>query len=206
MEINKRLESTVTTATQDQIDALPATQPSTQMVYGTVTEQINQHHALAEQAGGVAIHHAIQAGELLAEMKSRLKHGQWTAYLEANFEGSVRTAQGYMRLATNRGQIAQASSIEGALKALAAPRANTQEPADLPTRDQPAEMTPTQRMVFRAWLRAARPVLRRWMPDVRDQLDREPDAEDGKMAMPHAFFAEMAELGDALPTATPGTL
>ncbi len=58
-----------------------------------------------------ALHHEVEthktqmllkaraAGELLLEAKDTVLHGEWQDWLEANFEGSGRTARAYMRIA-----------------------------------------------------------------------------------------------------------
>ena len=53
---------------------------------------VNQHH---NQARGYELH-AYLAGQALAEIKSRLPHGEWEPWLEKNFHGSARTARRYM--------------------------------------------------------------------------------------------------------------
>lgn len=90
-----------------------------------VASEINKEHRLCEEAAGKAVSHAIRCGELLTAAKSKIPHGHWGAWLSENFEGSVRTAQVYMRLANNREAIeavkTQSSahlSIDGALKSL----------------------------------------------------------------------------------------
>jgi len=64
--------------------------------------EINHYHAKCEEAVGQAVAYAIEAGRMLEEAKAGLKHGEWLGWLEANFEGWVRTAQVYMRLASRR--------------------------------------------------------------------------------------------------------
>lgn len=77
---------------------------------GSVVEQINHLHAVAirmavdsRNALRLALSAAWQAGRLLSAEKRRVRkqmgHGAWVAWLEANFDGSVRTAQRYMCLA-----------------------------------------------------------------------------------------------------------
>jgi hypothetical protein len=89
--------------------------------------QINEEHRRCEEALRSGLSHALRAGELLTEAKSRVHHGEWLPWLEANFEASVRTAQGYMRLYTNREALEANTQpvahfgIAGALKELAAP-------------------------------------------------------------------------------------
>lgn len=70
-----------------------------------------------------ALEHAVRAGELLLEAKAQVGHGEWLPWLEANFPGSVRSAQGYMRLAENAEDAQRVAhlGIKGALKQLAAP-------------------------------------------------------------------------------------
>jgi hypothetical protein len=65
----------------------------------------------------------------LLQAKAEQGHGAWLPWLEANFAGSVRTAQVYMRLARDplklqaaKAQGAAHLSISGALQALTAPR------------------------------------------------------------------------------------
>jgi len=81
-------------------------------------------------AASQAVWHAVRCGRLLAEAKAQADHGSWLPLLDEIFPGSQRTAQGYMRLAAHAGDdesaYAQALAhlgIEGALKAIAAPKA-----------------------------------------------------------------------------------
>jgi hypothetical protein len=41
----------------------------------------------------------------LIEAKSHCEHGTWERWVEGNFEGSLRTAQAYMRVASRRGEV-----------------------------------------------------------------------------------------------------
>jgi hypothetical protein len=95
----------------------------------TPVEQINAEHHACEAAVRSALKHAVRCGALLEEQKATVNHGGWQRWLEENFTGSVRTAQVYMRLSRNREAVeaAQAQrtahlSIDGALKALSAPK------------------------------------------------------------------------------------
>lgn len=99
---------------------------------------INDEHRNCERAVNAAVDHALKAGELLIEAKSRCPHGTWQTWLEESFEGSLRTAQAYMRVASNREEIeaaqAQGSaplSLDGALKVLSAPKDEPQAPITL---------------------------------------------------------------------------
>lgn len=79
--------------------------------------EINRLHAevtrLAEESDK-ALHAALgaawQAGQLLRVEKKRVRKtmgGAWLPWLEANFRGSVRTAQNYMRLAESVTDVTQ---------------------------------------------------------------------------------------------------
>jgi hypothetical protein len=60
----------------------------------------NRHHAdvLAKLRG--AIHHANESGKALIALKPLVgRHGNWTPWLEENFDGSPETARGYVRIA-----------------------------------------------------------------------------------------------------------
>lgn len=85
-----------------------------------------------------ALGHALRAGELLIEAKGKVKHGEWLRWLEANFPGSERTAQGYMKLAANPPRVSDLESptVRGALAELAEPR---EEPPE-----EPPEPTPVR--------------------------------------------------------------
>lgn len=79
----------------------------------------NEEHRLAREAFGSTLQHAIAAGEALMAAKAQLPHGQWLPWLVANFEGSERTAQAYMRVAANPQTSADFDSIQKALGAVA---------------------------------------------------------------------------------------
>lgn len=75
----------------------------------SAVEEINRLHAEAKRcavASREALHAALvaawQAGHLLMSEKKRVLHtmgtGAWLHWLEANFKGTVRTAQRYMKL------------------------------------------------------------------------------------------------------------
>jgi multidrug resistance efflux pump len=96
----------------------------------------NRYHAEAENAAGSALEAARQAGAALAKAKKLRPHGEWLPWLEANFHGSARTAQSYMRVASKYAEVCafenadeleqqRTRSIDAALKALA-----TSKPAE----------------------------------------------------------------------------
>lgn len=72
---------------------------STTELTATLADLINEEHRLVTSAAQSAIEHARAAGRLLIEAKSQCKHGSWDDWLQAHFDGSDRTARGYMRVA-----------------------------------------------------------------------------------------------------------
>jgi hypothetical protein len=90
-----------------------------------LTEQINEQHRQVISLLTSTLHAAKQAGELLRIAKNRLAHGDWERWLETNFEGTIRTAQVYMKIAKHWGTVLEAEarrhpdlSIAGALEML----------------------------------------------------------------------------------------
>ena len=67
--------------------------------------RIRLEHCAAAEKLTEALRHAMTAGELLVEAKALVQHGQWLPWLADHVAISERTAQLYMRLAKNRGEI-----------------------------------------------------------------------------------------------------
>jgi hypothetical protein len=96
-----------------------------------------------------ALGYALCAGAALAEVKARLKHGEWLPWLRQNFNGSEDTAQNYMRLYDRQGELPNTNpvrhfGVKEALKLLASPRPKSEtkprrEPQPEPD-DAPAEV------------------------------------------------------------------
>jgi len=80
-----------------------------------------------------AVQHATKAGELLIEAKGKVGHGGWLPWLRENFSGSVRSAQGYMRLAADQANAQRVAhlGIKGAPRELAARPEPPPEPESL---------------------------------------------------------------------------
>lgn len=81
----------------------------------TAGTQVNEEHRLARQCADFAIEHAIKCGELLAEKKAALKHGEFEPWIEVNCEFSIRSAQAYMKAATQKRRGLRFSSLKEAL-------------------------------------------------------------------------------------------
>jgi hypothetical protein len=93
----------------------------------TLAQEINEEHRRATSAVSEALAHARRAGQLLAEAKAQLPHGDWLPWLEANCEVSERSAQAYMRIANNWPELEKSAAVadlpmRDALRMLAAPR------------------------------------------------------------------------------------
>ena len=67
-----------------------------------------------------SLEHAIAAGELLAEAKGLLRHGQWMAWVKKYCGIPHRTVNLYLRLASHKEQIGNVAnlSIRDAIKLL----------------------------------------------------------------------------------------
>ena len=70
-----------------------------------LAERANQAHTQAIATAQNAVEHALAAGQALLEAKKRCQPGAWHVWLTKHFRGSIRTAQGYMRLAVHSPQI-----------------------------------------------------------------------------------------------------
>ena len=68
-------------------------------IRATIANEINGHAEQATAKANEAMHHAIEAGKLLLEVKASLAHGQFGAWLETNVKVSARQAQRYMAVA-----------------------------------------------------------------------------------------------------------
>ena len=102
--------------------------PTDSLGLAALADEINSAHRACDDALRAGLNHAVRAGELLVEAKSRVKHGEWGSWLGDNFEGSARTAQAYMKVAREvpnldgeKAQRVADLSFRGALKELSAP-------------------------------------------------------------------------------------
>lgn len=72
-----------------------------QELANTITE-INRLHHHAQLSAKDAVEHAKAAGELLLKVKSEMKHGTFSRWVEQNLEVSMRQAQRYMAAALGK--------------------------------------------------------------------------------------------------------
>lgn len=83
-------------------------------------EMANLFAAKCQKAAQQTVKDAIVAGNALNELKGRVKHGEWRAWLKINFDFSTVTAFTYMTLAANVKRLTfEPTSIRAALRAIA---------------------------------------------------------------------------------------
>lgn len=102
-------------------------QTTTDLKLADLATEIRTHHDACRKAVGVALVHAMAAGDLLLAAKAECRHGEWQSWLSQNLGFTDRTARTYMRLAKHRSEIeaktedSSVLSIDGAIKLLAKP-------------------------------------------------------------------------------------
>jgi hypothetical protein len=86
-----------------------------------MAREINTEHGHVETYKRNTIQHAIRCGEMLLEMKRRVGHGNWLAWVEEHFEASERTARNYMEIAKSAAvaDLHDDTTMRSALRALA---------------------------------------------------------------------------------------
>jgi hypothetical protein len=86
-----------------------------------LAREINAEHGQVEAYKHNTIQHAIRCGELLLEMKQRVGHGNWLAWVQEHFEASERTARNYMEIAKSAAvaDLKDDTTMRSALRALA---------------------------------------------------------------------------------------
>jgi len=112
----------------------------------TIAQQLNRLHGEFLALAGRSLRVAKESGDLLAEAKESVAHGDWEAWLETFFPGSSRTAEAYMRIANRWDEIeakAQTTAdltLDAALKLLARPKPErTPEPMLEPAKTLPSQ-------------------------------------------------------------------
>jgi hypothetical protein len=145
-ERQERIEVMVTGEAQDKGELTVAVNLTEE---GRVQEIRKLHGEIAESLQ-MTVAKAIRIGELLAEQKAKLDHGEWTPWIEANLPFSYRSARRYITFFENRDQICHGGrfhEIDGAIKLL-----NARDP-DLTMMD--FAVTAGQRKFFEETLKKA---------------------------------------------------
>ena len=99
-----------------------------------LAEKINAEHRACEEALRSGLRHAVRAGELLAEAKGQVKHGEWGRWLEENFDEV-------------KAQRVADLSFRGALRELASPKSSLGEDHELEARVE----TTSERLAYLRW-------------------------------------------------------
>lgn len=104
----------------------------------------NLSHRWAKASGQAAVEHAAAAGEALCRARELCERGEWAAWVRRNFDGSLRTAQRYVRLARYvAGTISNATHLSPLPGTRAAspivPHAVGDAPVLAPVADRPVE-------------------------------------------------------------------
>ncbi|MGE3180796.1 MAG: DUF3102 domain-containing protein [Phycisphaerae bacterium] len=96
----------------------------------SLADKINYEHRQAEQSARTALQHAMRCGELLAEAKAKLPHGEFSQWVEAHCDFALRTGQAYMRLHSHRAELDEKRNgvahlnVRDALTMLAEPKSD----------------------------------------------------------------------------------
>ena len=114
-----RLGRARTAGAKPQRDLVPSSDPV--RGDGDLASEINTEHAHVETHKRNTIQHAIRCGELLLEMKQRVGHGNWGAWVGEHFDASERTARNYMEIAKSAAvaDLHDDTTMRSALRALA---------------------------------------------------------------------------------------
>lgn len=123
-----------------QLDIVPSSDPVRSD--DDLVREINAEHGHVETYKHNTIQHAIRCGELLLEMKQRVGHGNWLAWVQEHFEASERTARNYMEIAKSAAvaDLRDDTTMRSALRALAS-RSQPKEPK----KEQASEMVDAPR-------------------------------------------------------------
>lgn len=110
-----------------QLDIVPSSEPVRSD--DDLVREINAEHGQVETYKRNTIQHAIRCGELLLEMKQRVGHGNWLAWVREHFDASERTARNYMEIAKSAAvaDLRDDTTMRSALRALAS-RSQPKEP------------------------------------------------------------------------------
>ena len=79
--------------------ALDTRAPGSVSDLDNLAKQINAAHAAVHTALLTSVERAVEAGQLLAQAKEQVPHGQWEAWVAESTAVSSRTARGYMQAA-----------------------------------------------------------------------------------------------------------
>ncbi len=99
----------------------------------TAGEELNRIHAGIESKMRSTVQDAIRAGEILAQVKERLPHGDFLPWIKLNCRFSQQSASNYMRLFEYRSKLPTVSNLQEAYR-----QVETLEAQERKTDDQKA--------------------------------------------------------------------
>lgn len=147
-------------------------------------KRINEQHRLAKESAETAIEHAVLCGELLAEQKSRLKHGEFQEWIEKHCDFAYSTASRYMTAAKQISTGVEFSSLSHLFPSGKKPKpaAQISTAVEISTQAKPAVMEAARAVHIptktEALQPAAEPVAAVPPPNDFDFTDYEPEDED----------------------------
>ena len=103
-----------------------------------LADEICRLHVQCVDYAQTTLEHARKAGELLIEAKSKLPHGEWLPWLKNSIEMPERTAQTYMRIARDWGEL-QANPLRAADLSLREAERLLADKTRKPDADEPAK-------------------------------------------------------------------
>jgi hypothetical protein len=123
-----------------QLDIVPSSGPV--RTDDDLVREINAEHGHVETYKHNTIQHAIRCGQLLLEMKQRVGHGNWLAWVQEHFEASERTARNYMEVAKSAAvaDLQDDTTMRSALRTLAS-RSQSKETKPEPKHTQATMMS-----------------------------------------------------------------
>lgn len=77
----------------------------------SLVSECNACHAECLKAGNATMMMALQAGEILTRMKANVSHGEWEGFVEQYLKFSLRSAQYYMKLHKDLGELPKSAKI-----------------------------------------------------------------------------------------------
>lgn len=102
----------------------------------TAGEELNRLHAGIESKMRSTVQDAIRAGEILAQVKERLPHGDFLPWIKLNCRFSERTAYNYMGLHGHSSKIATVANLQDAYKQVEALEAQERKTDDQKARER----------------------------------------------------------------------
>lgn len=168
-----------------------------------LASQINQEHDACEQAYRSGLDHARRAGNLLNQVKSQLRHGQWLTWLAENCSLAERTAQAYMRVDREWAKLEESATIadlsfRDALTLLSEPEEPTIQVVEAELVSEPPQRPSQQKFAIGATVQVANPE-NLYAGEAVTIVDRHGDVYIGKTSKDTEYPFLPAELQAAQP-------